>query len=238
MIRGKETLQAIPDGLLEKLPRAMTMAKGPIPKSEWDSSVLGDLAPDKLSAGKSPFSSKGTAPNTPLHPAVSRPKGQQPPLAQEAARAAAERQEAGLRRKQLRGLRRGLPRRRRNAGRAATRPARATRGAPPARDDEKRCFLRNPAKKTLFTDASQNPPGPTQFAAGPVRQYKLRPRHGRGVTPKLLGCPHGSLRTEASVPLLFLGASDVIWFAPRGAVGFPELEQLLRPTDCQRDLAF
>ncbi|KAL1911913.1 hypothetical protein Sste5344_002108 [Sporothrix stenoceras] len=58
---------------------AMTMNKGPINKSVWDSSVLGDLAPEKLaSIGARPSSVRGTAPNTPLHPAVARSKVQQP----------------------------------------------------------------------------------------------------------------------------------------------------------------
>lgn len=58
---------------------AMTMNKGPIPKAIWDSSVLGDLAPEKLaSIGARPSSVRGTAPNTPLHPAVVRSKVQQP----------------------------------------------------------------------------------------------------------------------------------------------------------------
>ncbi|CAK7201190.1 hypothetical protein SEUCBS139899_003893 [Sporothrix eucalyptigena] len=56
---------------------AMTMNKGPIPKAIWDSSVLGDLAPEKLaSIGVRPGSVRGTAPNTPLHPAVARSKMQ------------------------------------------------------------------------------------------------------------------------------------------------------------------
>ncbi|CAK7240014.1 MAG: hypothetical protein STHCBS139747_001449 [Sporothrix thermara] len=66
-------------GLLEDveadLRAALTMNKGPIPKAIWDSSVLGDLAPEKLaSIGVRPGSVRGTAPNTPLHPAVARSK--------------------------------------------------------------------------------------------------------------------------------------------------------------------
>ncbi|KAF7538595.1 hypothetical protein G7054_g2768 [Neopestalotiopsis clavispora] len=44
-ITGKEIHRGFSDMALANLTRAMTMAKGPVSKSVWDSSVLGDLAP-------------------------------------------------------------------------------------------------------------------------------------------------------------------------------------------------
>lgn len=47
------------------LNRATTMAKGPIPAKDWDSSVLGDLAPGSVDALKQGLAGKATAPGTP-----------------------------------------------------------------------------------------------------------------------------------------------------------------------------
>ncbi|KAF6837024.1 Rox3 mediator complex subunit [Colletotrichum musicola] len=47
------------------LNRATTMAKGPIPIKEWDSSVLGDLTPGNVEALKQGLAGKATAPGTP-----------------------------------------------------------------------------------------------------------------------------------------------------------------------------
>ncbi|ERS99329.1 hypothetical protein HMPREF1624_04528 [Sporothrix schenckii ATCC 58251] len=79
-VKTKDIHYGLLDDVEADLRQAMTMNKGPIPKAIWDSSVLGDLAPEKLvSIGARPSSVRGTAPNTPLHPAVARSKVQ-PPL--------------------------------------------------------------------------------------------------------------------------------------------------------------
>lgn len=77
-VKTKDIRYGLLDDVEADLRQAMTMNKGPIPKAIWDSSVLGDLAPEKLvSIGARPSSVRGTAPNTPLHPAVARSKVQQ-----------------------------------------------------------------------------------------------------------------------------------------------------------------
>ncbi|KLU91746.1 hypothetical protein MAPG_10695 [Magnaporthiopsis poae ATCC 64411] len=70
-VHGKDITAGLSSDVIQNLSRATTMARGPIPKRDWDSSVLGDLPSDKA-----------TAPNTPLNlPPMSRPKGgQQPPV--------------------------------------------------------------------------------------------------------------------------------------------------------------
>ncbi|OAA68749.1 mediator of RNA polymerase 2 transcription subunit 19 [Niveomyces insectorum RCEF 264] len=70
-VKTKEIRYGLQGDVEADLRQAMTMNKGPIPKAVWDSSVLGDLAPEKLLfIGAKPGSVRGTAPNTPLHPAV------------------------------------------------------------------------------------------------------------------------------------------------------------------------
>ncbi len=169
--RGKDTLQGLSDGALEKLPKAMTMAKGPIPKSEWDSSVLGDLAADRLLAGRSPFSSKGTAPNTPLHPAVSRPKGQ-PPLAQEAARPRRSVKKRSYGDNSFEGYGEGFPDDDGGADTGYSTGEGDDRGA--SRTKQKKVLPGQPCHEEPLADTSQNP-GPTPFAAGPVRQSSYGP---------------------------------------------------------------
>ncbi|CAK7272877.1 hypothetical protein SEPCBS57363_005369 [Sporothrix epigloea] len=74
-VKAREIRHGLLDDVEADLRAAMTMNKGPIPKSVWDSSVLGDLAPEKLaSGGVRPGSVRGTAPNTPLHPTIARSK--------------------------------------------------------------------------------------------------------------------------------------------------------------------
>lgn len=78
-VKTKDIKYGLSDDIASSLRLAMTMNKGPMPKPIWDSSVLGDLAPDRLaSIGTRPSSVRGTTPNTPLHPAVARSKVQQP----------------------------------------------------------------------------------------------------------------------------------------------------------------
>ncbi|EON97558.1 putative mediator of rna polymerase ii transcription subunit 19 protein [Phaeoacremonium minimum UCRPA7] len=70
MVKGKEIENGFSDVVRGSLGRAMTMAKGPIDKRRWDSSVLGDLAQDKVAANKQPSSAKATAPSTPAASAM------------------------------------------------------------------------------------------------------------------------------------------------------------------------
>ncbi|KAJ6438483.1 cytochrome P450 [Purpureocillium lavendulum] len=79
-VKGREIGDGLSQATVSALGRAMTMAKGPIPKGVWDSSVLGDLAPGGGEASK-PVSAKPSAPNTPLAPspnAMGRSKPQVP----------------------------------------------------------------------------------------------------------------------------------------------------------------
>jgi len=82
-VKAKDIKDGLSSEVQGHLRMAMTMAKGQIPRSVWDSSVLGDLASDKLSGSvKQSLSARPTAPNTPLHPAaISRPKTQQASVA-------------------------------------------------------------------------------------------------------------------------------------------------------------
>ncbi|AEO56341.1 hypothetical protein MYCTH_2301145 [Thermothelomyces thermophilus ATCC 42464] len=75
-VRGQDIKDGFSSEVQQKLLRAMTMGKGVVPKSQWDSSVLGDLAPGK--ADRQSLSARPTAPNTPVPSAglqgVPRPK--------------------------------------------------------------------------------------------------------------------------------------------------------------------
>lgn len=76
-VNGKEISNGLRPEVQRALPKATTMARGPISKDKWDSSVLADFAGDRGVRGSS--SAKATAPGTPLHPAsggVPRLKGQ------------------------------------------------------------------------------------------------------------------------------------------------------------------
>lgn len=65
-VKGREISDGFSDTTLANLGRAMTMAKGPISKGVWDTSVLGDLAPSNVDGSRQPSSARPTAPNTPL----------------------------------------------------------------------------------------------------------------------------------------------------------------------------
>ncbi|KAK5663115.1 hypothetical protein OQA88_6532 [Cercophora sp. LCS_1] len=85
-VRGKEITSGFPPEMRARtMPRALTMAKGLVPKSLWDNSVLGELMPGK---SDKPSSARPTAPNTPLASAVSNVQRPKPMMmgAQEAAR--------------------------------------------------------------------------------------------------------------------------------------------------------
>ncbi|KAG7288976.1 RNA polymerase II holoenzyme/mediator subunit [Staphylotrichum longicolle] len=75
-VRGQHVSDGFSHEARQKLPKAMTMGKGIVPKNLWDSSVLGDLGPGK--GEKQTLSARPTAPNTPLPSAglqgVPRPK--------------------------------------------------------------------------------------------------------------------------------------------------------------------
>ncbi|CAK7274194.1 hypothetical protein SEPCBS119000_006046 [Sporothrix epigloea] len=76
-VKARDIRHGLLDNVEADLRAALTMNKGLVPKSVWDSSVLGDLAPEKLaSTGVRPGSIRGTAPNTPLHPTAARSKSQ------------------------------------------------------------------------------------------------------------------------------------------------------------------
>jgi hypothetical protein len=62
-VRGKEIERGFSDQVLSALTRATTMAKGPVRKDVWDTSVLGDLAPSVVSKKNKDDSAK--APGTP-----------------------------------------------------------------------------------------------------------------------------------------------------------------------------
>lgn len=77
-VKGREIGDGLSESTLASLGRAMTMSKGPISKSVWDSSVLGELAPSNGDASKpsGSFKSAGSpAVSTPT--TIGRPKNQQ-----------------------------------------------------------------------------------------------------------------------------------------------------------------
>lgn len=72
-ITGKEIQRGFSDTVLANLTRATTMAKGPIAKQVWDSSVLGDLAPGAPKKTKDDGPKQST-PGTPAALAAGAPK--------------------------------------------------------------------------------------------------------------------------------------------------------------------
>lgn len=64
-VKGREIGDGLSDTTLSTLVRAMTMSKGPVSRSVWDTSVLGELAPSGVDPSKPP-SAKPTTPGTPL----------------------------------------------------------------------------------------------------------------------------------------------------------------------------
>ncbi|KAG6013431.1 hypothetical protein E4U43_007294 [Claviceps pusilla] len=80
-VKGRDISDGLSEATLSSLGRSMTMAKGPVPKSVWDTSVLGDLLPTIGNASK-PTSGKPSTSNTPListpNPMI-RSKSQLPP---------------------------------------------------------------------------------------------------------------------------------------------------------------
>ena len=64
-VKGQEIGDGLSEATLNSLGRATTMAKGPVPRNVWDTSVLGDLAPSN-GDGSKPSSGKLTTPGTPM----------------------------------------------------------------------------------------------------------------------------------------------------------------------------
>lgn len=64
-VKGRALMDGLSDLTKSSLGRALTMSKGPVAKSVWDTSVLGDIGPSNGDSSKAP-SAKPTAPNTPL----------------------------------------------------------------------------------------------------------------------------------------------------------------------------
>ncbi|KAI5862925.1 Rox3-domain-containing protein [Durotheca rogersii] len=66
-VRGKEIERGLSQSLLANLTRATTMVRGQIPKTMWDSAVLGDLAPGNAPKKVShDQATRQTAPSTPV----------------------------------------------------------------------------------------------------------------------------------------------------------------------------
>ena len=65
-VKGREIGDGLSGETLSALGRAMTMSKGPVNRSVWDTSVLGELAPSGADPSKTTSSTKPTAPGTPL----------------------------------------------------------------------------------------------------------------------------------------------------------------------------
>lgn len=65
-VKGREIGDGLSEATTASLARAMTLSKGPIARSVWDTSVLGDMAPKNNSDASKPAApAKPTAPNTP-----------------------------------------------------------------------------------------------------------------------------------------------------------------------------
>ncbi|KAK3326531.1 Rox3 mediator complex subunit-domain-containing protein [Apodospora peruviana] len=75
-VRGKDIIDGFSAETHARLLRASTMSKGLVPKSIWDTSVLGELGPGK--GDKQTSSAKPTAPNTPLNLGAGLPRAKQP----------------------------------------------------------------------------------------------------------------------------------------------------------------
>ncbi|KAJ4148049.1 hypothetical protein LMH87_002537 [Akanthomyces muscarius] len=67
-VKGREIGDGLSEVTTASLARAMTLSKGPIARSVWDTSVLGDMAPKNIGDASKPATApaKPTAPNTPM----------------------------------------------------------------------------------------------------------------------------------------------------------------------------
>lgn len=64
-VQGRDIQDGLSALTEASLSKAMSMAKGPIPRQIWDSSVLGELVTSVTEGSRQPPSGKPTAPNTP-----------------------------------------------------------------------------------------------------------------------------------------------------------------------------
>lgn len=79
-VKGREINDGLSEATVSTLGRALTMSKGPIAKSIWDTSVLGDLAPSHGDGAKPIASAKAAAVGTPpVGTPTGTTKGQLPP---------------------------------------------------------------------------------------------------------------------------------------------------------------
>ena len=87
-VRGQEMANGLSSETRAKMPKALAMAKGLVPKARWDSAILGELGVgNSTKTDKQTPSARPTAPNTPLAGATSLPRKPQSGLsAQDAAR--------------------------------------------------------------------------------------------------------------------------------------------------------
>jgi hypothetical protein len=72
-VQGKEIERGLPEAARACLGKAMTMARGPIPKNSWDSSVLGELAAPPASVAPAKSIQIGVKAPASHNAAVSRP---------------------------------------------------------------------------------------------------------------------------------------------------------------------
>jgi len=165
-VKGKEIESGLGRNVEEALKRAMTMAKGPIPKSAWDSSVLGDLSSEK---NASFAKHKATAPNTPLHPSVARSKAPMASAAQEAARPKRSIKKRSYGDSSFEGYGEGFPD---DDGGMDT--GYSTGEGEGGVKRRKKVHTGPTCRTEPFTDSWQNP-GPSQFTAGPMRQQSYGP---------------------------------------------------------------
>lgn len=64
-VKGREITDGLSSETLSSLSKAVSMVQGSIPRSKWDTAVLGELAPNG-DASKQSISGKLTTPNTPM----------------------------------------------------------------------------------------------------------------------------------------------------------------------------
>lgn len=76
LVKGKEIEDGFSIATRQALPRAMTMARGPISKDKWDSSVLAEFADKPAKPSKPTVTAPGTPRNPALNNVLPRPKNQ------------------------------------------------------------------------------------------------------------------------------------------------------------------
>ncbi|TPX08159.1 uncharacterized protein E0L32_001734 [Thyridium curvatum] len=171
-VKGREIELGLSAETQASLRKAMTMAKGPIRKDVWDSSVLGDLSSEKLAAAsKQSSSARPTAPNTPAHfsgAGVPRPKGQLPLGQDGRPRRSIKKRSYGD--SSFEGYGEGFPDD--DGGANSGYSTGEGEGAGQKRRKKVLTGLSDVAR--VFTDTPQNT-GPAQFSTPPVRQQSYGP---------------------------------------------------------------